>query len=214
MRRTLGFFPVLLVLLAGCRLPSMPASQDSPSTPPAINTVQDSDFLSSGSIILSQRVPDETPTVISENKGGVSIFGYAPTAKSFLPATNEIWLKIDREAKLLRVYRGDEELREIHGEGDLNLQPGEYALQAKKENPQWYASDEYFRSRNLVPPPEGDERRFRKGALGVYALFPAPGFAIHSGAIWTKEVGGFRVDAADLAFIYGELEVGAIVRIE
>ncbi len=181
-----------------------------------------SKYLESGTVILSRQIPAK-PAVSAKVSPPLSaeasedgtlrplapLVGYFPPAVTYLPAENETWLEINRQNKVLTLYKGKGVIKEIHGEGDVTINPGDYYLQHKQKAPLWYAPNEYFAKRQLNVPPASDRLRYRRGALGKFALFPTTTFPIHCAPIWTKEVGGIRVSATDLSSIYYMLPVGA-----
>jgi hypothetical protein len=129
----------------------------------------------------------------------------------FKPADNEVWIGLNKNSKVIEIYKGQEKIKEIKGEGEISLAPGEYPLQHKQRNPLWYAPDEYFTKRELKVPPKGDHFRYRRGALGPYALYPTMDFIIHSGPFWSNEVGGFKVEESDLASVFLMLNTGTTI---
>ena len=58
-----------------------------------------------------------------------------------------------------------------------------------------------------------DRERFRRGALGEYVLYIDPEIPLHSGPIWTSDLGGVRLDDKDLSRIYYQLRLGAPIEI-
>jgi hypothetical protein len=171
-------------------------------------------FSTSGTIILSRELPAIAESQIAGTEGFAPLLGYVPPSSGFLPAQNETWLKLDREHTTITVFRGNAKIKEIRGEGSVTLPPGTYALQYKQKEPSWYAPDDYFVKRHLAIPAPSDPLRYRRGALGEYALFPTTSFAIHSGPIWTEDVGGLRVSRGDLSAIYYMIPLGASVKVE
>lgn len=139
------------------------------------------------------------------------IAGFFPPIASFNPADNELWVELDTTSKELKVFKGKEQIKSIKGEGDVDLAPGQYPLQHKQKDPLWYAPDEYFEKRHLKVPPRGDNFRYRRGALGTYALYPTTTFPIHSGPLWSEEIGGFKIPEADLASIFLMINPGTPV---
>ena len=165
-------------------------------------------YLESGSIILSHQVPSKE--VRAANARVLApLIGYFPPAVTYLPADNETWLEITRETKTLVLFKGKGVIKEILGEGEVSIAPGDYYLQHKQKQPLWYAPNEYFAKRQLNVPAASDRLRYRRGALGKYALFPTTTFPIHCAPIWTEDVGGLKVSATDLSSIYYMLPVGA-----
>lgn len=193
-----------------------------------------SQYLESGTIILSHQVPQkgESPATVamsiednshnaespaSDTVGSqkppqkilAPLVGYFPPAVTYLPADNETWLEINRENKMIVLYKGKGVIKEIQGEGSVSIAPGDYYLQHKQKQPLWYAPNDYFAKRQLSVPSANDRLRYRRGALGKFALFPTTTFPIHCAPIWTEDVGGLRVSATDLSSIYYMLPVGA-----
>ncbi len=187
-------------------------------------------FLKSGTIILSHALPSEgsgqiqspvvelasnseAPAGRRQNQAKPKIFapliGYFPPAHAYLPADNETWLEVDSRKKKLTLFKGKSAIKEIAGEGDVSIGEGDYYLQHKQKQPLWYAPDDYFTKRKLNVPGAGDRLRYRRGALGSYALYPTTTFPIHCGPVWSSDVGGLRVSAAELSSIYYMLPVGA-----
>jgi len=188
----------------------------------------ESKFLDSGTIILSHQVPTKAKSLAqapapiaeevqtaSEDKPDIKrtplapLVGYFPPAPTYLPADNETWLEINQKTKVLTLYKGKGVVKEIHGEGNVSIAPGDYYLQHKQKAPLWYAPNEYFAKRQLSIPSSSDRLRYRRGALGKFALFPTTTFPIHCAPLWTEDVGGLRLSATDLSSIYYMLPVGA-----
>jgi len=158
--------------------------------------------------IASSSSPSSTANFKKNNLNFSPLVGFFPLSIQFKPADNEVWIQIDKEKNQIEVYKGKEVLKVIAAEGDVKLAAGEYPLQHKQRNPLWYAPDEYFSRRELRVPPRGDHFRYRRGALGNYALYPTMDFVIHSGPFWSEEVGGLKVSEADLAAIFVMMNVG------
>jgi lipoprotein-anchoring transpeptidase ErfK/SrfK len=189
-------------------------------------------FLSSGQITLSFPLRTETEYSLNPAKTDnfdkkplpekapsprlefAPVIGFFPPAASFNPADNEIWIEIDSASKTLQVYKGREQIKSVKAEGEISLAPGEYPLQHKQKNPLWYAPDEYFQKRHLKVPPRGDNFRYRRGALGSYALYPTTTFPIHSGPFWSEETGGLKVSESELASIFQMVKPGTPVLIK
>jgi hypothetical protein len=108
---------------------------------------------------------------------------------------------------------GDKEISVSSGEGFENLKPGTYHVLHKQRNALWYAPDSYFSSRSLPLPAQGDRSRFRRGALGEFVLYVDKETPIHSGPVWSAEVGGVRLGSADLSRMYYSLDVGAPIEV-
>ena len=181
-------------------------------------------FMQSGTIILSHQVPQRSsqePLELAQNTYTARdraqpslmapLIGYFPPATGYVPADNEAWLEIDTSKSSLTVFRGREVLAQLQAEGQVDIAPGEYFLRHKQKEPKWYAPDSYFHNRRLAAPAKDDSMRFRRGALGDFAIYPTPEFPIHCGPVWADEVGGLRVDTEELSTIFYMLPVGAPV---
>ena len=188
-----------LVAMAGCSLPKFFSSDDST-------------YSSSGTVLLSRAMPGASSSQFESNKM-TPLIGYVPPTGSFLPALNESWLEVDQNARLVRLYRGSTLVREAALEGSALLAPGVYQVQRKESNPRWYASDTYFTNRNLPIPGASAAGRYLRGAMGEHAIFATPSFAIHSGAVWTPEVGGLSVNDTDLRLAFEALPLGAAIKV-
>lgn len=201
----------LAVIYPGCS-----ASSSSPGMASMQPVTLDSRYLSSGTLILSHKIPerDQSPAsdmAVAENSQSkllAPLIGYFPPGFAYLPADNETWLEISRESKMVVLHKGNALIKEIQGEGSVDLKPGEYYLQHPQKDPLWYATDDYFKKRRLTVPPDGNRLRYRRGALGKYALYITTTFPIHCGPVWVEDVGGLRVSQADLSSIYYMLPRG------
>jgi len=162
-----------------------------------------------GSPVLSRTRLSGGRLISGKRKLFAPLIGYFPPAHAYMPADNETWLEVDSKKKTLTLFKGKSAIKEIKGEGSVSLDEGEYYLQHKQKQPLWYAPDDYFKKRKLNIPSPGDRLRYRRGALGNYALYPTTTFPIHCGPIWSKDVGGLRVSATELSSIYYMLPVGA-----
>jgi hypothetical protein len=134
--------------------------------------------------------------------------------QEFSPGENETWIEIDSKSKKVRVFRGKSKIKEFLGEGEVIAQVGLYSLQHKQKNPLWYAPDDYFLKRKLSVPPAEDRIRYRRGALGDFVIYPTTTFPIHSSPVLASEVGGLRVNRADLSAVYYMLPIGTAVIIK
>lgn len=163
------------------------------------------------------------PDVISfRSDGYVSINRIAPqiatpeTLLGFLPALENNsgdWLQIDTKSKKLILFEGTKKLQEAAIEGDISLKPGRYEIKHKQRSPLWYAGDDYFEARGLSVPEVGHRERYRRGALGDFALFIDSDTPIHSSPEYNKEVGGIRIDDEQMRKIYYSLDVGSVIEI-
>lgn len=209
--------PLLLQQTESSNLSSNGADASANLSSAAMNFSRSEKFLTSGSIVLSRAMPTEQTVPVSVAREETTLpefaplLGYIPPTEGLLPAENETWIQIDTATKELFIYKGQTQVKRIQAEGAVPLQPGTYPLQHKQKRPLWYASDEYFAKRQLPIPPPGDRSRYRRGALGQLVLYPTVNFPIHSGPIWSEDVGGLRVSRADLSAIYYVIPIGTSV---
>ena len=177
-------------------------------------------FASSGTVILSgvlsgRPVEAETAQVAESKPVSMApLVGFLPPTLGFIPADNETWLEIDRLTKTVVLFKGKNKIKEMQGEGSVSIDAGEYFIQQKQKHPLWYATDDYFSRRRLSIPSKEDPLRYRRGAYGPFAIFPSTNFPIHSGPVWSSDVGGLRISKGDLSAIYYTLPVGAPVVIK
>jgi hypothetical protein len=174
----------------------------------------DSNYLSSGSIVISRQISESLVAPVATNTTGPNytpILGYIPPMSGILPASNEIWLEIDSASKTMTLVRGEERIKSVRLQGELPLSPGKYALQYKQRFPTWYAPDSYFEKRHLSVPGEQDQSRYLKGALGEYALYPTSTVVIHSSPIWSSEIGGMRAKKDEIAEVFSQLSLGSSI---
>ena len=144
-----------------------------------------------------------------------NMLGFVPTSlspASIAPAGT--WLSINRREKTVSLMEGSKVSITVHGDGIEQLSAGSFHLLHKQRSPLWYAPDTYFTERGLAVPPEGDRERYRRGALGEFAMFLDKDTPLHAGIVWTDDVGGVRVDENDLARLYYSLDVGSTIKVE
>lgn len=158
--------------------------------------------------------------------GIISIYRQAPPVKDImdsgtmlgfvpLPALRHgAWASIDRSSGNIELRDGDAVVASIPAQGLNNLKPGLHHVLHKQKAPLWYATDGYYAKRGLPTPPQGDRSRFLRGALGSMALYLDKDTPIHSGAVWASDVGGLRMEEADLSRLYYSLPVGAPIEIK
>lgn len=101
----------------------------------------------------------------------------------------------------------------IQAQGTYALKPGTYSVALKQNEPLWYAPPTYFLRRGIQVPAEGSKARFMRGALGSKAIFLDREIPIHSGPVWTEEIGGLRVSEADMAKIFDAIAIGGKVEV-
>lgn len=186
---------VLLTALAACSSHSV-----KPTTEP------DAKWLRDGMIAFSRPAPEVSTNMPS------SMLAFFPVRTSQAGS----WLSIDLHSAAINLMDGDKVVASAQGEGVSNLKPGTYQILHKQRNALWYANDNYFKSRKLPVPPQNDRSRYRRGALGDFALFvgednPTP---LHSGPVWSQEIGGIRLNDDDLSRIYYRIPVGAQVEVK
>lgn len=170
-------------------------------------------FAKSGTILFSQALT-KSNAKLSEHAQFAPLLGYAPPTASFLPAANETWLELIPKDSMMRVYRGNLLVRELKGEGSPAIAPGVYSLEYMQKDPTWYAPDQYFTKRQLPVPAAGDPLRYRRGALGQYVIYPTPECPIHTGEVYSDDVGGIRLSGADLASIFSMLRPGTTIKVQ
>ena len=171
-------------------------------------------YSSSGTIILSRRIPVAASDQMSHNTQArllAPVLGYFPPASSYVPAANEAWLEIDSSSQSIALHQGETLIKKMSGIGEIGIGGGRYFLRYKQKDPLWHAPDDYYSRRQIPIPDVNDSTRNLRGALGVMALYPTASFPIHCSALWTPEVGGLRISASELATIYNMLDIGASV---
>jgi hypothetical protein len=167
---------------------------------------QDRTVVQNGMVAISRSAP-------SVGQGSSDkAFGFIPASLHAAPTGS--WLVIDRSSKSLALMKGDQVVSKLKGEGFTKLTPGVFKVKHKQRSPLWYAPDGYFNARNMAIPAEGDKARFRRGALGDFVVFADQDTPIHSGPIWLDEIGGVKMDEAELSKIYYSLEVGSAIEVK
>jgi hypothetical protein len=158
-------------------------------------------------LALSRPVPEVGAKPIPSAQ---SMLGFMPTKHTQEAAS----VVISRSRNALELSgAGESTPRTFSIEGAQNLPAGTYSVLLKQQDPLWYASDRYFTSRELEIPGQGDKERFRRGALGSYALFLSGETPIHAGPIWSEEIGGVRLDPTAMEALFAVIEVGAQVEV-
>ena len=165
-------------------------------------------WIADGVLALVRSAP-----AISQNRQS-PLLGFVPLASVHQGS----WLSINKAEHKLALYDGENLVAasELSGsESGLDfLAPGSYQVLHKQRAPLWYATDAYYSRRGLNAPPQNDRNRYLKGALGEFALFIAKDLPLHSGPVWTEEVGGVRLNETDISRIYYSLPVGAVVEVK
>lgn len=160
-------------------------------------------WLSDGMLAVSREVPAPSETEAAE------LLGFMP----FYVGHVGPWLMVDKRKQTITLMDGQQEVRKAMGAGFDGIAPGSYELAHKQRAALWYAPDSYFIERGLAVPEQGAKERFRRGALGEFALFIDKDTPIHSGPVWTKDVGGIQIPEGELSRIYYQLEVGAPIEV-
>lgn len=163
-------------------------------------------YSKSGSIVLSRVMPEVN------NVNSMTMLGFIPVAAAIEPDVRQ--LKINRSTNFITLYSAEGSIEISGAQGLATLNPGKYQVLHKQKNPLWYAPDSYFINRNLPVPKANEQRRYRRGALGEFALFLGKDLPIHSGPINSSEIGGIRISPDQITRIYAELDIGSVVEIE
>ncbi len=160
----------------------------------------------------------------SNADGLISITRLAPSAISsprsvlgFIPVDSDRqgkWLSIDASKGVISLMEGQETIASAQTDGKIKLEPGRYTILHKQRSPLWYAGDSYFTKRGLEVPGAGDKSRYRRGALGDFALFIDKETSLHSSLVWSDEVGGLRVSDEELRKIYYSVDIGSLIEIK
>ncbi|MCO6431680.1 MAG: L,D-transpeptidase [Deltaproteobacteria bacterium] len=183
---------VLMLGMAGCG-----------RSHPAV-TEPDKKWLPSGQIVLSRPVPEVS------SPRSLNMLGFIP----IIGSPSGIWLSINLSSSELTLMEGSRVITSSKLEGGEGLSPGSYQVLHMQRSPLWYATDRYFEQRSLPVPPQGDRARFRRGALGEYAIFINKDTPIHCGPVWSEEVGGIRIPEPEMAKIYNQLQVGSVIEVK
>lgn len=161
-------------------------------------------YLASGQIVISRPAPEASAP------RSLNMMGFVPVLGTHVGN----WLSVNRADKNLSLMEGNRVISSSKIKGADSLTPGSFQVLHMQRNPLWYAPDSYFTNRHLVVPPQGDKDRFRRGALGEFAIFLNKETPIHSGPVWSEEIGGVKVEEADLSKIYYQLQVGSIIEVK
>jgi hypothetical protein len=160
-----------------------------------------------GTVSLAGPIPAIQPA--SSIMASARALGFVPTEA----VHDGSWVSIDSSSGMVRLMNGANEVRSGVAEGAKNLRSGTFQLKHKQRSALWHAPASYFASRGLSIPSDGAKDRFLRGALGEFSLFIDKTTPIHSGPLWTPELGGVRVEENLLSSMYYSLEVGAPIEI-
>jgi hypothetical protein len=193
-------------LLSGCADLMQPLKTALGGEPAAQRSVEP---LASGVITVSRQIP------AAEAAADIPALGFLPgEARSVATAAGKpLTLVLNRGKGTVSLLSGEQVVTTVKGEGLDLLAPGSYEVVHKQRNPLWYAPDSYFTARHLPTPTTHDRERFRKGALGEFALFLDKDTAIHAGPIFTNEVGGVRLAEDAIAQLYYRIPVGTTIQV-
>jgi hypothetical protein len=122
-------------------------------------------------------------------------------------------LVIETKRHTLTVSIPGKEPIQMKAQGAYTLTSGSRTVVQKERDPVWQAPPTYFLRRGLPVPGHDSSSRFLKGALGHQALILEGSIALHSGPIWSEDVGGVRVSAQDMALLFDVVPVGARVEV-
>jgi len=164
-------------------------------------------WIRDGIITIARPLPLEAGRKI--NGSPSSLLGFVPVPG----VQGGAWLSISTSEGAINLMNGSSVAASVQGEGIKELRPGTYKVVHKQRAPLWYAPDNYFSVRQLAVPAEGEKSRYLRGALGDFVLFLNKDTPIHSGPIWSDEIGGIRLNEGDISRLYYQLEVGAPVEI-
>jgi hypothetical protein len=162
-------------------------------------------WMKDGALALSRPVPDAAAPALRSDP----VLGFMPSRHSEMGQ----WLRIDRSKSRIELMNGATSVATVSGDGVQSLKPGRYTIALKQKSPVWYAPARYFTDRLLDVPGEGNHDRYRRGALGPYALFLNEQTPIHSGPVWREEIGGVRVEESAMSRIFESLDVGATIEV-
>ena len=190
MKKIIAFFS-LAVLCAGCGRATL--------TP-----TPGSEMLANGQIVIARPIPKISTT------DELKMFGFLPIQGVHAGA----WLSLDTATSSLTLMEGDSALTTSKVEGLPQLRPGKYQVLHKQRSALWYAPDSYFSARDIPIPGQGDKSRYRRGALGEFVVYLSKDFPVHSGPVWSPDIGGLRLSELELSKIYYKIPVGADVEVK
>lgn len=198
----LGF----LVFLSGCSF--INGSEE--SSPTSNSKVENSvAWLNNGALSFGGPVPVAAAAE-------AAAVGYQDYAYGFSPgaSTGAKSLIISTSKKMAKLMQAGKEVANAKLLDTSGLVAGSYQVAHKQRNPLWYAPSNYFSSRDLPVPAEGDKLRYLRGAFGDFAIFVSPTEAIHSGPFSLSELTGARIEEQDFAKIFYMVEIGDSIKVE
>jgi L,D-transpeptidase YbiS len=155
-------------------------------------------------------------------------FDALPVVETRAPP-RKVWVSVDTAARRLRVYRGEELLRDMacstgsgvrlrdekgNREWMFDTPIGLRRVERKVRDPVWTKPDWAFIEEGQEPPPARSAERFDDISLGDYALYLGDGYLIH-GTLFQSLIGQpvthgcIRLGDEDLEYVYRNVPVGA-----
>jgi len=206
--KKLKLYPSILLLttlpiIAGCGL-SRSSTNHLPDLKLAAQSSQATAQQNGGFVTLVRLAKD-----IRSLDSSSSLLGFLPLRSQ----KAQKQLIIDTTSGKLIVKQNDQVLEEVELDLKEKLDKGSYKIVHKQRAPLWYAPDSYFANRHLSVPAEGDSARFRRGALGDFAMFLDNDTPLYSSPVETNEVMGINLGEDLMKKIYYTLEIGSVVEI-
>jgi len=161
-------------------------------------------WLRDGTLAMSRPVPPPASRPQDD-----TLLGFIPSEHS---KPGRI-LRIDRRTRRIELRDGGTIIQTLTGDGLQALKPGVFSVIHKQKSPVWYAPDVYFTTRLLNVPAAGQAERFRRGALGEYAIFLDSQTPLHSGPVWREEIGGVKIDESEMARLFEIIDVGTRIEV-
>lgn len=171
------------------------------------NDISGVQYAKDGLLSVSRPVPDAASVSNSAQPG----LGFLENTVPVVAEKNSV--TIDRSARTLTFTGATGTSLSLPVEGADFLKPGTFKVIHKQRDPVWYAPDSYFTARQQEVPAEYDKERYRRGALGSLAIFFDGEQAIHSGPVWSEEVGGIKTEHSDLLNLFELLPIGTSLEI-
>ena len=191
-------FSSFSMLLSACGIAAHPSEQNQ--------------WLADGSIALYREVKSPPPIPIT----AASLHTFAPIrgilSDSADQSFNQIRISLDAstQALMIRGLGAAPILVPVEGASHISGLSSQTII-LKQEDPLWYAPDSYFTKRGITIPAPFAEERFRRGALGAFALFLDGGIPIHTGPFWSEEVGGLRISEEAGAALFAAIPLGTVI---
>jgi len=97
--------------------------------------------------------------------------------------------------------------------GAWALKKGTYEITAKEVDPVWHPPGSSYLRRGLQVPQEGSPYRVVRAALGHRAIFLNESLPIHSGPVWSDDIGGLKISEDDMGKLFTIATVGARIEV-